>query len=107
MSLQQLVRAALRLRPDRLVVGEVRGAEVLDMLEAMTTGHHGSFTTCHANSARTAVDRLAALVVRHHRGWSNSDARRLVGSAVGAVVHLERGPTGERRVVEIHRVSQS
>jgi pilus assembly protein CpaF len=106
-SLQQLVRAALRLRPDRLVVGEVRGAEVLDMLEAMTTGHHGSFTTCHANSADTAIDRLSALVVRHHRGWSHSDARRLVGSAVGAVVHLERDATGARRVAEIHRVSPS
>lgn len=101
-SLQHLVRAALRLRPDRLVVGEVRGAEVLDMLEAMTTGHDGSLTTCHANSARDAVDRLAALVVRHHHGWSITDARQIVKAGVGAIVHLERSPVGERRVADIH-----
>ena len=106
-SLQQLVRAALRLRPDRLIVGEVRGAEVLDMLEAMTTGHHGSFTTCHANSARDAIDRLAALVVRHHHGWPITDARTLVCSAIGAVVHLERNADGARRVADIHLVSAS
>jgi pilus assembly protein CpaF len=106
-TLQHLVRAALRLRPDRLVVGEVRGAEVLDMLEAMTTGHDGSLTTCHANSARDAIDRLAALVVRHHRGWSIDEARHLVSTGVGAVVHLERSPSGERTVAEIHLVSSS
>ena len=107
MTLQHLVRAALRLRPDRLVVGEVRGAEVLDMLEAMTTGHDGSLTTCHANSAPDAIDRLAALVVRHHRGWSITDARHLVASGIGAVVHLERSATGERQVTEIHLVPSS
>ena len=106
-SLQQLVRAALRLRPDRLVVGEVRGAEVLDMLEAMTTGHDGSLTTCHANSARDAVDRLAALVVRHHHGWSITDARNLVRLAIGAVIHVERDVTGIRKIAEIHPVSPS
>lgn len=106
-TLQHLVRAALRLRPDRLIVGEVRGPEVLDMLEAMTTGHDGSLTTCHANSARDAVDRLAALVVRHHGGWSITDARRLVTASVGAIVHLERSPNGERRVAEIHLVTSS
>lgn len=106
-TLQHLVRAALRLRPDRLIVGEVRGPEVLDMLEAMTTGHDGSLTTCHANSARDAVDRLAALVVRHHGGWSITDARRLVTASVGAIVHLERSPNGERRVAEIHLVPSS
>lgn len=106
-TLQHLVRAALRLRPDRLVVGEVRGAEVLDMLEAMTTGHDGSLTTCHANSARDAIKRLAALVVRHHQGWSFTDACRLVESGVGAVVHLERAASGERRVAEIHFVQST
>lgn len=106
-TLQHLVRAALRLRPDRLIVGEVRGPEVLDMLEAMTTGHDGSLTTCHANSARDAIDRLAALVVRHHGGWSITEARRLVTASVGAIVHLERSPSGERRVAEIHLVPSS
>lgn len=104
-TLASLVRTALRLRPDRLIVGEVRGGEVLDMLEAMTTGHHGSLTTCHANSAAEALDRLAALVVRHHHGWSMHDARHLVRGAIGAVVHLERDKAGVRRLVEIHSTS--
>jgi pilus assembly protein CpaF len=106
-TLSSLVRAALRLRPDRLIVGEVRGAEVLDMLEALSTGHHGSLSTCHANSAQHAIDRLAALVVRHHRGWSIHDAHRLVRASVGAVVHVERDDSGRRRVTDIHEVSQS
>jgi pilus assembly protein CpaF len=106
-TLSSLVRAALRLRPDRLIVGEVRGAEVLDMLEALSTGHHGSLSTCHANSAQHAIDRLAALVVRHHRGWSIHDAHRLVRASVGAVVHVERDDAGRRRVTDIHEVSQS
>jgi pilus assembly protein CpaF len=102
-----LMRAALRLRPDRLIVGEVRGAEVLDMLEALSTGHHGSLSTCHANSAQHAIERLATLVVRHHHGWSIHDAHRLVRASVGAVVHLERDDSGRRRVTEIHEVGQS
>jgi pilus assembly protein CpaF len=106
-TLSSLVRAALRLRPDRLIVGEVRGAEVLDMLEALSTGHHGSLSTCHANSARHAIERLASLVVRHHRGWSVQEARQLIHASVGAIVHVERDESGRRAVTEIHEVGHS
>lgn len=96
-----LVRAALRLRPDRIVVGEVRGAEVLDMLAAMHSGHDGSMTTCHANSALDAVERLAALVLRHHPGWGRADAERHVRSSIDAVVYVRRRPDGRREIAEI------
>jgi len=96
-----LVRAALRLRPDRIVVGEVRGAEVLDMLAAMHSGHDGSMTTCHANSAMDAVSRLAALVLRHHPGWGHGDAERHIRSSIDAVVHVRRLSDGRREIAEI------
>lgn len=96
-----LVRAALRLRPDRLVVGEVRGAEVIDMLAALHSGHDGSMTTCHANSAADALDRLSALVLRHHVGWTRADVEGHVRTAIDAVIHVRRLADGTREIAEI------
>jgi len=98
-TLQHLVRQALRMRPDRLVVGEVRGAEVVDLLAALNTGHEGGCGTLHANSAADVPTRLESLAVS--AGLSRAAAHAQVASAVHVVVHLRRGPDGRRRVAEI------
>lgn len=97
--LRLLVRQALRMRPDRLVVGEVRGAEVVEMLAAMNTGHEGGCATVHANSAADVPSRIEALALA--AGLSREAAHSQLHSAVDLVVHLERGPDGVRRVREI------
>ena len=99
-TLQHLVRASLRLRPDRLVVGEVRGAEAIDMLLAMSSGHRGCWATVHANSARDAVQRLTSIVLRDAPQWTSHSVHSLVRSAIDVVVHVERLQQ-RRRVVEI------
>lgn len=91
-----LVRVAMRLRPDRLVVGEVRGGEVVDMLLALSSGHSGSWTTCHANSADDVLLRLRGMVLRSHPQWDPQAADDLVTCAIDAVVHLD--PPPHRRV---------
>lgn len=96
----QLVRAALRLRPDRLVVGEFRGAEALAAVQALNTGHDGSLATCHANSALDGMRRLAGLVLQAAPSWPIAAVRRQVSRSIDAVVHLERTGSG-RRVVEV------
>jgi len=98
-TLQDLVRQALRMRPDRLVVGEVRGAEVVDLLAALNTGHEGGCGTLHANSAADVPTRLESLAVG--AGLSRAAAHAQVAAAVDAVVHLHRGADGRRRVAEI------
>lgn len=103
-DLDDLLRAALRLRPDRLVVGEIRGAEAITLVSALNTGHLGSLATVHANNAHDALNRLALLV---HRVLHGVDARtidRMVHSAIHVVVHLSRDSTGERRVEQILRL---
>ena len=100
-TLHDLVRTSLRMRPDRLIVGEVRGAEVIDMLLALGSGHTGSWSTIHAASADETVDRVVALVSRHHPRWSGDDARHLVTSAIDAVVHVERTPAGRRTITGV------
>lgn len=103
-DLDDLLRAALRLRPDRLVVGEIRGAEAITLVNALNTGHLGSLATVHANNAHDALNRLALLV---HRVLHGVDARtidRMVHSAIHVVVHLSRDSTGERRVEQILRL---
>lgn len=95
--MEHLVRTALRLRPDRLVVGEVRGAEVLDMLLALNSGHRGSWTTCHSNSPRDTRRRLVAMAQRAASNWSESSINGLIDGAVDAIVHLSPPP---RRHVE-------
>ena len=105
-TIRQLVRNALRMRPDRIVVGEVRGAEALDMLQALNTGHDGSLTTVHANSPEDAVRRVETLALMAGVGLPHSAIREQVASAVDLVVHQTRLPDGGRavdRVVELVR----
>lgn len=102
-TLRDLVRASLRLRPDRLIVGEVRGGEVIDMLLALSSGHRGCWSTVHATSAAAALERLAVLLLRDQPQWSPDAARRLVDSSVDAVVHMSRDTHGRRRVETIAR----
>ncbi len=97
--LQVLVRQALRMRPDRLVVGEVRGAEVTDLLAAMNTGHEGGCGTIHANSAGDVPARIEALAMAG--GLPRAAAHSQMASAIDVVVHLTRGADGRRRVSEI------
>ncbi len=99
-----LVRTALRLRPDRIIVGECRGGEAHDMIQAMHTGHRGSLTTVHANSTRDALERLAVLAASAGRGVGIDVARALLGSAVDLVVHVSRGDGGPRRITQIHEL---
>ena len=102
---QQLVRNALRMRPDRIIVGESRGAEALDMLQAMNTGHEGSMTTLHANSPRDGLTRLETMLMMG--GLSNVPIRvlrRQIVSAIHVLVHIDRLPGGSRKVTEISEV---
>lgn len=102
-TVRDLVRAALRMRPDRIVVGEVRGAEALDMLQAMTTGHDGSLSTLHANSPADALRRLETMVLMG-ADLPLAAVREQVASAVDLVVQVARGGDGGRRVVAVAEV---
>lgn len=93
--LHELVRNALRMRPDRIVVGEVRGAEVMDMLQAANTGHRGLLTTLHAGGPHEVPARLEAMAIAAP-GAVLDVVRRLIAGGIQAVVHLERGPAGRR-----------
>jgi pilus assembly protein CpaF len=97
-TIRDLVRNALRMRPDRIVVGEVRGGETLDMLQAMNTGHEGSLATVHANSALDAMSRLETLATMSELALPVDTIRDQINSAIDIVVHLERGVDGTRRV---------
>lgn len=101
-----LVRNALRMRPDRIVVGECRGAEAFDMVQALHTGHRGSLTTVHANDAADALERLEAMMVTAQPSIPLPVLRRQLTSAVDLVVHVARTATGERRVVEVLPVGE-
>ncbi len=103
-TIRDLVRNALRMRPDRIVVGEVRGGETMDMLQAMNTGHEGSLATVHANSAFDALGRLETLATMSELELPVSTIRDQINSALDLVVHLERGTDGTRRVAEIAAV---
>jgi pilus assembly protein CpaF len=98
-TLRTLVRQALRMRPDRLVVGEVRGAEVVDMLAAMNTGHEGGCATIHANSAADVPSRIEGLALA--AGLTREAVHSQLRSALDVVIHLGRGRDGRRRVHEI------
>ena len=106
-DVRQLVRNALRMRPDRLVVGEVRGGEALDLLLAMNTGHDGSLATIHANGPEDALRRLETMALMGGVDVPHSAVREQIASAVHAVVHLERAPDGLRRVAAVVRVERS
>ena len=104
MPIRALVRNALRMRPDRIVVGEVRGGEALDLLSALTTGHEGSLSTLHASSPRDALRRLTTLALMGDVDLPYRAVSDQVASAVDLVVHQARLPDGARRVVEIAAV---
>ena len=103
-TIRRLVRNALRMRPDRLVVGEVRGPEALDLLLAMGTGHAGSLCTVHAGSAAEALRRLETLALMADVGLPLAAIREQVADAIDLVVRQERGADGVRRVVEVAEV---
>jgi pilus assembly protein CpaF len=103
-TIRALVRNALRMRPDRIVVGEVRGAESLDMLMALNTGHEGSLTTVHANSPEDALRRVETLALMAGLGLPHEAVREQVASALQLVVHQARVPSGERRIESVCEV---
>ena len=103
--IRDLVRNALRMRPDRIIVGEVRGAETLDMLQAMNTGHDGSLTTIHANSARDALHRLEMLVLMAGVELPVKAIREQVAGGFDLLVHISRLVDGSRRIVQITEIA--
>ena len=104
--IRDLVRNSLRMRPDRIIVGEVRGAEALDMLQSMNTGHDGSLSTVHANSARDALARVETMVLMAGFDLPIRAIRQQVSAALDLVVHLERLEDGVRRVTSITEVQR-
>jgi pilus assembly protein CpaF len=102
---RDLVRNALRMRPDRIVVGEVRAGEALDMLQAMNTGHEGSLSTCHANSPADALRRLETLVLMGDVALPHAAVREQLRSALDLVVQISRRPDGSRRVTALAEVA--
>jgi pilus assembly protein CpaF len=105
-AIRDLVRNALRMRPDRIIVGEVRGAEALDMLQAMNTGHDGSLTTVHANAPRDALARIETMVLMAGYDLPVRAIRQQVASALDLIIHLERMEDGSRRVTAITEVQR-
>jgi pilus assembly protein CpaF len=101
---RELVKNALRMRPDRIVVGEVRGSEVLDMLQAMNTGHDGSLTTVHANSQRDALHRLETLMLMSGVNLPNRVMREQISAALDVVIQVTRFSDGSRRVVAVSEI---
>jgi pilus assembly protein CpaF len=102
---RDLVRNALRMRPDRIIVGEVRSDEVLDMLQAMNTGHEGSMTTIHSNSSRDALSRLEAMVGMSGVPISDASIRQTIARALHLIIQLGRGSDGRRRVISVAEVT--
>ena len=105
-EIRDLVRNALRMRPDRIVVGECRGGEALDMLQAMSTGHEGSMSTIHATSPRDAVNRLETMVLMAGTDLPSRAVMKQIASAIDVVVQMQRLRGGTRRIVAIHEVER-
>jgi pilus assembly protein CpaF len=106
-TLRDLLRNALRMRPDRIIIGEVRGPEALDLLQALNTGHRGSMTTVHANSPLDALSRLETMALTAGIGLPARALREQIAQAVDILAHLERGTSGGRRVSEIAVMDRS
>jgi pilus assembly protein CpaF len=102
---RDLVRNSLRMRPERIVVGEVRGAEALDMLQAMNTGHDGSLTTVHANTPRDALSRIENMVSMTGLSFPLKSLRAQIASAVNVVVQVERHEDGRRRLTSVQEIN--
>ncbi len=102
-TMSDLIRTALRMRPDRMVVGEIRGAEALDMLPALNTGHDGSMSTGHSNSGADMLDRIEAMALMAGHGTSEG-IRRQIGSGIQWIVHLKKDADNSRRIQEIIQV---
>jgi pilus assembly protein CpaF len=105
LSLADLLRAALRLRPDRLVVGEVRGGEAVTLLGALSTGHDGSLATVHANGPLDALRRLESMVLQGSPSWPLAAVRDLLHSSIDVIVHVVRGRDGRRAIADIAEVA--
>lgn len=104
-TIRDLVRNSLRMRPDRIVIGEVRGAEALDMLQAMNTGHEGSLSTIHANSARDAISRLETMVLYSGIDFPLRAIREQIHSAIDIIVFIQRLHDGSRKVTNVSEVT--
>ena len=103
-TIRDLIKSALRMRPERIVVGEVRGAEALDMLQAMNTGHDGSLSTGHANSAADMISRLETMVLTGAEGLPLPAIRQQIASAVDIIIHLSRMRDKSRKTVSISEI---
>jgi pilus assembly protein CpaF len=102
---RELVINALRMRPDRIVVGEVRGEEALDMMQAMNTGHDGSLTTIHTNSPRDAVSRLETMALMANLNLPETAVRQQIASAVSIIVQIARMSDGKRRITQVTEIT--
>jgi len=102
---RELVKNALRMRPDRIIVGEVRGEEAFDMMQAMNTGHEGSMTTIHANSPRDALARLEQMIAMADMRMSEESTRSTIASALDIVIQLERLSDGKRRLTSVSEIT--
>ena len=102
---RDLVKNALRMRPDRIIIGECRGEEAFDMLQAMNTGHEGSMTTIHANSPRDALKRLEQMVAMAGMSLPIASIRSQIASAISLIVQLQRLPDGKRRLISVDEIS--
>lgn len=100
-TIRDLVRNSLRMRPDRIVVGEIRGVEAVDVLQAMNTGHSGSMTTVHSNSPKDMISRLETMILMSGLNLNPSTARRMIASSVDMVIHLDKLKNGKRIVARI------
>ena len=100
-TIRDLVRNSLRMRPDRIIVGEIRGAEAVDVLQAMNTGHSGSMTTVHSNSPRDMVSRLETMILMSKLNLTPSTARRMIASSIDLIIHLGKLKNGKRILLKI------
>jgi pilus assembly protein CpaF len=103
-TIRDLVRNSLRMRPDRIIVGEVRGMEAIDVMQAMNTGHNGSMTTVHANSPDDLISRLETMLIMSGLNLNPSSARRIIASSLNIIIHLERLKSGRRIISRISEV---